>query len=334
MTEGSNQTPQEQTEQSPQYEYQQETPNEVTQAVQNAEQSVTASADEVNAAKERAAFETYVQNSGDSIPENFADAGSWFDSLKEAQKNYTQGQQEIADLKKQYSEYGTVNPNTIATPEEPTEPVSELSDAKGTEELRIPKKAEEPSEDATEEAVGYTPVNQEDWDNWSYEVAATGSLSDETKENIMQRTGLNESMLGDFLAGQKAKMRESYQEAASVVGGLDRLQDMLKWASSTLPEQEQHHINAGMATPTMREVTLRGLASKYDSAIASSPQAKEPEVPANRENRSVANTTYSSYTTRREFLGDRNNPRFSMEPKFREAVEQRMMRTNWNTLSE
>jgi hypothetical protein len=165
-------------------------------------------------------------------------------------------------------------------------------------------------------------------------VAATGTLSEESKESIMKRTGLNETMLGDFLSGQKAKMRESYQEAAGVVGGLDRLQEMLKWASDTLPEQEQHHINAGMATPTMREITLRGLASKYDTSIANSPQSKEPSVPDNRENRSVSNTAYVTYGTKREFMTDRNNPRYKMEPKFREAVEQRMMRTNWNTLPE
>ena len=50
-------------EQSTLFDYQQETPNEVQQAVQSTEQSITASADELNAAKERAAFETYVQES-------------------------------------------------------------------------------------------------------------------------------------------------------------------------------------------------------------------------------------------------------------------------------
>ena len=50
----------------------------------------------------------------------------------------------------------------------------------------------------------------------------------------------------------------------------------------------------------------------------------------------VVNTTetYPPYATKREFTADRNSPRFTIEPKFREAVEQRMIKTNWNTLPE
>ena len=43
----------------------------------------------VQAAHERAMFERYVADQGQKIPENFADAGAWFDSLKGAQAKYT-----------------------------------------------------------------------------------------------------------------------------------------------------------------------------------------------------------------------------------------------------
>ena len=327
----SNQTPTEQTEQS--FEYQQETPNELRQAVQDTEQSITASADEMNAARERAAFETYVQNSGEEIPENHVDAGSWFDSLKEAQKNYTQGQQKIASLKQQYSETGPVNPDAVV-PQETGEAPTETPVEQGDQELRIPKKPEEPSEDLSEGSDSIMGVDQGDWDNWSYEVAATGSLSEKTKETIMNKTGLNESMIEDFLGGQKAKMRESYAEAGNIVGGIDRLQDMLKWASETLSEDVQYSINAGMSTPNMRDITLRGLAAKYDSDQSGKPINSEPNVTPNRVNQTATQQAYTNYTTRREFLADRNNPRFRIEPKFREAVEERMARTDWNTLPE
>jgi|3_EtaG_2_1085321.scaffolds.fasta_scaffold12810_3 hypothetical protein len=327
MTE-SNQTPQEQ---SPEvFEYQQETPNEIMDTVRDTEQSITASADEVNAARERAAFETYVQEGGKTIPENFADAGSWFDSLKEAQKNYTQGQQEIAELKKQYSDTGPINPNAT----EPEKPVEAVSEPLAEGELRIPPKTEEPVEELSEASENILGVDQSNWDNWSYEVAATGTLSEETRQDITNRTGLNGPMIDDFLTGQKAKMRESYAQAGSVVGGMERLQSMLQWASENLSEDVQYSINAGMATPNMRDITLRGLASKYDADAQSKPINNEPEATQNRVNQTATKQTYTTYTTRREFLQDRNNPRFKVEPKFREAVEQRMMRTNWNTLPE
>jgi hypothetical protein len=327
----SNQTPTEQVEQS--LPYQEVIPNEVTQAVRDTEQSITASADEMNAARERAAFETYVQTSGEGIPENFADAGSWFDSLKMAQKNYTQGQQEISDLKRQYAETGPVNENPV-TPENPSGAPTEALAKPGDAELRIPAKAEEVTKETTEVSQDMLGVGQGDWDNWSYEVAATGTLSEDTRTKISHKTGLNESMIDDFLTGQKAKMRESYTQAGTIVGGIDRLQNMLQWASETLSEDVQYSINAGMSTPNMRDITLRGLAAKFDAAESAKPGNNEPAPTQNRVNQTATQQTYTTYTTRREFLTDRNNPRFKIEPKFREVVEQRMMRTDWNTLPE
>ena len=329
------QTPLGQPEESP-MDYQKETPGDIQQAVHNAEQSITASSDEVNLAKERAAFETYVQTSGDSIPDNFQDAGTWFDSLKEAQKQFTQARQELSELKQHYTDEGTVNPNAVKTIE-PTqevasESVNELSKSSDKNpELRIKPQDKEAQVDEDQQSAG---INQQDWDDWSYEVAATGALSENTKHDIMAKTGFSESMIHDFLSGQKAKMREAYSSAADVVGGTDKLQKMLQWASTSLSEEEQFAINSGMATNTMRDITLRGLASKYDSNIANNPITKEPEVPQNRINSSSATQVLSGYETQREFKVDRNNPRFNIEPKFRQAVEERMSKTNWNILPE
>ena len=93
-------------------------------------------------AHERAMFERYVADQGQKIPENFKSAGDWFDSLKGAQAKYTQSQQEIADLKRQYQMAGnTDNPDFVETPVapedapavEPTASTEEMLD-----ELRIP----------------------------------------------------------------------------------------------------------------------------------------------------------------------------------------------------
>ena len=99
-------------EQQQQFDYQQEaaaptaetstTPGAVAPPDAAAEQMAAAQQDPISnpadmqTIQERQAFETYVQNSGEAIPTNFKDAGAWFDSLKEAQGNYTRGQQEMA----------------------------------------------------------------------------------------------------------------------------------------------------------------------------------------------------------------------------------------------
>ena len=300
--------------------------NPAMENLQAAEQSVTATADEVNAAAERVAFERYVQDQGQAIPENFQDAGAWFDSLKEAQKQYTQARQEIADLKGQYSEQGTINPgyqedttNAVETPQTNVEPT-------GTEELRL--SLEEPKEELAPEAPTFSDT---DWDKWGYEMNTTGQLSEETVAEIKAKTNFSDRMISDYMTGQKAKMREAYGKASNIVGGQDKLGDIMKWAESSMSPEERLNINAGLASPGY-EVVLRGLAAQYDHAMAQKPTANEPAPMPNRQPVAETQVSTPAYTTQREFKADRNNPRYRTDPKFREAVEARMMRTDWNNL--
>jgi hypothetical protein len=287
-----------------------------------AEQSQLTSPAEVNKLRERQAFETYVASHGEAIPDNFKDAGSWFDSLKEAQKQYTQGQQEISDLRSQYAEQGTQNPAyKEATPAAEGAP----SEPQLTDELRIP-----PAKEVVEEVPEPIGVSEESYDAWAREFAATGEFSDNTKNQIKQKTGFTDRMLNDYEEAQKAKLRESYGRAANHVGGQDRLDKIFKWASSNLSEQDQQSVNLGLSSPTY-EVTLRGLAAMYDAKVTSD-KTKEPAPNPNLTQVAASETGILPYRTKREFNADRNNPQFNTEPRFRQAVEQRMSITNWNTL--
>ena len=91
----------EETNETQQFEYQQ--PPAVAEAdvqANKVEKSLVSSPEDVQVARERVAFEAYVKNQGLEIPKNFKDSNSWFDSLKNAQKEYTKARQEISDLKK------------------------------------------------------------------------------------------------------------------------------------------------------------------------------------------------------------------------------------------
>lgn len=301
------------------------TPGAVPQADPTAEQmaqmasSQTAMPEDANALRERAAFETYVQNSGEKIPENFESSGAWFDSLKEAQKKYTQGQQEIAGLKREYAENSTTNPNYNPNAEQPTE---EAVAPSGNEELRIS------APEATPE-VESSGLSQEDWDRWGMEMAVKGDLTPDTRTEIKNH-GFTDKMIDDLLGAQKAKMRESYSAATSVVGGKENLDAIFSWAAKSLSPEEQAQINVGLAGPAY-EITLRGLANTYQQANASK-RTNEPAPTPGREPSSIARDSSVAYQTKREFYADRNNPRFTTDSRYREAVEQRMVRTDFNTL--
>lgn len=316
----------------PEFAYQAEEPAPQAQVdLAASEQSLVSSpADAINA-KERIAFAAYVKNQGDTIPTNFKDAGAWFDSLKNAQKEYTQSRQEIAALKTKYKEEGGANPTFEAAP-----PAMTPTDAPvappvvGKEELRIPDApAITPTPTPT---AGDAVVSQDDWKAWTVEYATKGTLSAETQELIKTKTKLPDFVINEYMAGQKAKIEVAYAKAAEVIGGKDKLTTLFTWASQNLSKPEQENMNASLASPNW-EIALLGLNSKYDKMNPSMKKG-EPIVSTTASKVPVASTQVPNqpYRTKREFANERNNPRFQTDNKFRQAVEQRMMKTDFNKL--
>lgn len=277
------------------------------------EQAHEKTPEQVQYEHEKTAFETHVNTSEESVPDNFKDAGSWFDSLKEAQKQYTQSRQEIADLR--------------AKVEESPEPEEKAEDlAPSTNELRVQAPEDKPDE-VSASGLG---VDEETYDYWAMEFAANGGFSDETKADIKSKTGFSDRMLNDFVEGQNAKLRESYRSASSVVGGREKLDKIFEWAAKNLNTDEMQSVNIGLSSSTY-EVTLRGLSSMYDNATKNT-KAKEPAPNPKLTQVSASETGVLPYNTKREFTAERNDPKFQLEPAYREAVQQRMALTDWNTL--
>jgi len=280
-------------------------------------------------AAEKKAFTTYVESTGQKIPENFNDVDSWFSSLKEAQANYTRGQQEIAELKRQYAEQGApaAEPEVADEPAVGSAPPIPETTA-DTPELRIQEAVQE--EAAVEAAnIGVAP---EVYDAWAMEMAQTGEISSATRQEIQQKTGFSERMIDDYVAGQKARLRENFTKASSVVGGQEKLQQIFDWASRNLSAEDQQMVNMGLASPSY-EVTLRGLSSMYEQANVSS---KQSEPAPNKKLASAPDSEVSirPYTSKSEFAKDRNSPKFAQDPKYRQMVETRMSMTDWNNISQ
>jgi len=285
------------------------------------EQSLTSTAEDAILSREKAAFDAYVRNQGMTVPENFKDAGAWFESLKNAQKEYTKSRQEVADLKKKYEQApSTANPvkqEAMPTKEEiPVVP----------EVLKIPeKKAEETPK------VEPQVATEDDWKQWTVEFATKNDLSPETLDTIKKKTNLPESIINEYMMGQKAKLEMAYTKAAELIGGKDQLAKMFDWASKNLTQAEQDSINQNLASPSW-DVALYGLQAKYAKATGTSKSA-EPKQTAKGQI-PIASTQQGivAYQNKREFMAERNNPKFNNDPKFRNYVEQRMMRTNFSKL--
>ena len=274
-------------------------------------------------AREAAAFENHVTQNHVAIPENFKSVGDWFNSLKSAQGEYTKARQEIATLRQQAA--------PVAAPVVPAQeqPVGE-SIPSIPEELRIPEAPKAPPVDETKATK--EQLTQEEWTKYSTEFAVSNSLSETTLAEIKAKTNLPDFVIQDFLQGQKARLQQAYAEAATRVGGKDTLAKVFDWASKNLSTAEQANVNASLASPSW-EMTLLGLKAKYEQA-ASKLTSNEPAKTGAKAVAAVQAVTTNNmpYDSKGEFLSERNDPRFSRDPKFRAAVENRMARTNFNTL--
>lgn len=307
-----------------QFEYQQPpATSEADVQIKQAEQSPVSSREDMINAKERKAFEVYIQKQGIEIPKNFKDAGAYFDSLKNAQKEYTKARQEIATLKKIYEQDGAVNPSYEETEVASEEPVVEQPKVNIPEELRIPeiKKEETKNPEPVKQVI-----SEEDWSKWSMEVAITNDLSGETVNEIKEKTGFSDRMILDYVEGQKARSREAFGKAADIVGGKDKLSSIFAWAAKTMTPAQQADINVALASPSW-EVALLGLQTKFDKETNKS--AKVKEMPKNKQvNVAATKVPLQPYKTKREFYADRGNPRYNSDLKFRQAVEQRIVMTD------
>lgn len=269
--------------------------------------------------REAKAFETHVTQNQIPVPDNFKSVGDWFNALKSAQKEYTKARQEISELKKQVPQ---ATPVAQEQPPEAPAPVI-------PEELRIPDKPVEKPVTETQTEI----LTKDEWNKYSTEVAVNGTLSQESREAIKAKTKLPDYVIEDFLAGQKARLQQAYGSAAEVVGGKDQLARVFDWASKNLSVEDQKSVNAALSTPSW-EVALLGLNAKYQASMSKKPTAQEPvKTPSTQKvGATTATPTLGAYTSKAEFYKDRRDPRFASDPRFRQAVETRMSKTNFNSL--
>jgi hypothetical protein len=302
-----------------------ETPDMMEQSsetpVVSQEQSLTSTAEDAILSREKAAFDAYVRNQGMAVPENFKDAGAWFESLKTAQKEYTKSRQEVSDLKKKYEQ----NPTTANPVKQEAAPTKEEIPVV-PEVLKIPEKK-------VEEVKAETPAvaTEDDWKQWTVEFATNNNLSTETLDTIKKKTNLPESIISEYMIGQKAKLEIAYSKAAELIGGKDQLAKMFDWASKNLTQAEQNAINQNLASPSW-DVALYGLQAKFAKATGTSKAAEPKQTARGQVPMASTQQGFTAYQTKREFMAERNDRRFEVNPKFREYVEQRMLRTDFTKL--
>jgi len=285
--------------------------NNVETPQQEQSQQPIVNPEDANLAREKAAFETYVKDQGMQVPDNFQNTESWFNSLKEAQGQYTQARQEIADLKRQYSDTGEI-------PERPQQQqeTAPAAETPSSGELRIEKKEEPPA-----------PSMNEQWATWQQELALNGGFSDDTRGQIKAAMNVDDAVVDTFIAGQKALRKEAYDSAATVVGDQQTLDTVLSWAGESLNDQERDQLNLMLSGPSYKTALL-GLKARYDQDMASRPKAQEPSrIRSDNIADAQEAPKMEPFRSRQEMNMAMSDPKYRSDPEYRQAVEQKVALT-------
>ena len=262
-----------------------------------------------------------------NLPGNFKDFGDYFDSLKEAQGQYTAARQELAQLKADEA-------TRFATGEQPeieaeTEGSSELPENLEIKEPEAEVEADPENPDDYE--VYEVGMTEEEGMQWTAEFMETGELTEDTMNSILNSfPGATPEMVMTYFEGIRAVDQTSMMGAAETVGGVENLNNILAWAGENLSPAEREAANEALSGP-MANYTLMGLQAQYQNAISNTRQATEPSQIPGRVATSSAAQTIQPYDNRAQMNADMSNPQYYSDPNFRSFVEQRLRMTPWVT---
>lgn len=269
---------------------------------------------------ERAMFMKYVQDQGQKIPSNFKSSDAWFNSLLEARKGFTQAKQENASLKKQYNQNGVINPDYKDSPPVAQAVPEVVEDLSGIpEDLKIVA--------STIPQSVSNKISAEDWVRWGKEIDSADSVSDATRKEIREKMGADEVIIEQLIKGRKALAKQSWDDAASVVGGNDNLKRMFKWAQDNLTTEEVDATNRALRTNAYKNILL-GLKARYEQQNPPKAPSQEPRPMDNRVNQSQVPQSVQVFSSFAEQQAALRDPRFRVDSAYRNAVEAMTINTS------
>ena len=209
--------------------------------------------------------------------------------------------EKFADAKELAKAYGELEKKQSQPKEETKE-----SEVSTTEQLKINK-------EKVEEATGLG------LDNYYSEYEKNGSLSEKSYKNLADK-GLDKTLVDSYIDGQSALADKHVGSIHSVVGGKEKYDNIVKWASDNLADNEVKAFNDTMDSGTLdqAQLAISGVQAKYNSVN------QEPSLFLGER----ADTSKGAYRSVGEMLTDINNPKYSTDGAFRADVEAKVKASN------
>lgn len=245
------------------------------------------------------AVEKYAKSNPNNLPPQFnGDADKFIESYKELRKTLTKSQQELATLKKGATNESRVEPQATQVSETPVPSTF------------IPKN--EPT----------TEPSPKEWEELGNELRTKGDLTPETRANLLKKYNIPSFVIDQYINGLRAQAAAAAQEAATMVGGNDKLRKMIQWASTNLTDAERNEINKQLQTPAWKN-TILGLKTRMEMSNPD-PTADEPKrsLPSTVSN--VAVSDIEPFSNKADMMQHIRDRRYGKDQKYTEWVQERI----------
>jgi len=222
------------------------------------------------------------------------------------------------------------NPNVSDRPEwlpEKFDSVEDMASAytsleqkMGSQDEQEEEQEEELEEGGVEEIANELEERGVDFDALSDEFMEHGGLTEESYEALLE-AGIPRNMVDQFIDGQQAVALQMQQQAFEQVGGQEAYEDMVNWASESLPEASIDAFNDAMNSGNSETANLaiQGLQARYRSVNGSEPTLVMGET------KSVTGGVFDSAA---QLTAAMRDPRYSTDSAYRQEVASKLSRSN------
>lgn len=177
---------------------------------------------------------------------------------------------------------------------------------------------EEVVEETNEESTGLFGEN--DVEKYNAEFSETGTLSDETVKNIVDK-GLPEEFVRTYVDGLKALASQAEASVYNTVGGEESYNNMMEWATENLSDAEIEAYNNTIAESSndARLLAVQGLHARFTQSEGTSPSLFKGKATG------TATNAFGSWQQVSEAM---RNPKYTKDPAYRKEIQQRLSISN------
>jgi hypothetical protein len=159
-----------------------------------------------------------------------------------------------------------------------------------------------------------------DYDKYYKEYLENNTISEESYKELNEK-GMSVEMVNSWIDGQQAISNQLENVAYNSVGGQEQYNELVKWAGTSLPQNEIDSFNRALESANSEDslFAIKSLNAQYQMANGSSPNLLQG---------STGGSGAEAFTSLSQMSEAMKDPKYQTDPAFREEVTRKLESSN------